>query len=212
MAPNDPYLREYADGVREIEVTINLMMARAKQTSSSLYMTFVELDDPYYNIAHSAVLEAIRQIPSAPIIRQFVMCAQEFRRPGRGIMDGIECELSRLVLGVCMNPVLKAIDQSKGFPISAKENLACKAFVEKLVIMAKTEEDMKEHLDKVGDALKAIGLEKIDAGRCRYVAMTFDNNQMSVKNDLDFQLADQKIRGVQKRESWQFLGKKFQVK
>lgn len=188
------------------------MLTKAKQTSSNLFMVFLEFEDPYYNVTHSAVLEAIRKLPMAVMVRQFVMFGQELRRPDRGIRNSIDCELSRMVLGLCINPVLMALNQSKGFPISRKENLACKAFVEKLVLMAKSEEDMKEHLLKVGDALKAIGLEKIDADRCLYVAMTFNNNQMCVRNDLNFQLAEQQIRGVQRRESWTFLGKKFQVK
>lgn len=211
MAPVDPYLEEYSEGVREIARSVNVMMARAKQNSTNLYMIFLELTDPYYNVTHSAVMEAIKELPMAKMVKHFIMVGQECRLPGRGIMESTECKMSRMVLALCMNPVIKAVEQSKGFPISANKNVACKAFVEKLVLIAKTEEDMKEHLQKIGDALKAIGLEKIDANHCRYVAMTFNNKQMSVKTDLDFELAEQKIRGVQRRESWTFLGKKFEV-
>lgn len=209
--PVDPYLKEYSEGVREIATTVNVMMARAKQTSTNLYMAFLELDEPYYNIAHSAIMEAIRGLPVANFVRQIVMASQGLGRPGHGMADSRECDLSRMVLALCMNPILQAVNQAKGFPISSKENVACKAFVEKMVLMASTEEHMKEHLRVVGDGLKAIGLEKIDINNCRYVAMTFDNKQTIVKNDLDFKLAEQGIRGVQRKESWKFLGKKFQV-
>lgn len=211
MAPIDPYLKEYSDGVLEIATSVNVMIAKAKQTKSNLFMTFVELEDPYDNVLHSAVTESLVGIPMASMVKQFVMYNQ-LQRPDRGIMNSIECEMSRMVLALCVNPALKAVDQSKGFPISASVKLACKAFVEKLVLIATTEEDMKEHLNIVGDAFKAIGLEKIDAEHCRYVAVTFNNGQMIVRNNLDFKLAEQEIRGVRKNESWTFLGKKFVVK
>lgn len=212
MAPVDRYLKEYSEGVREIEICIYAMMAKAKQTTSNLFMAFLEFEDPYYNVAHTAVMQAIQVLPMATFVKQFVMIGQEFRRSGHGIMNSSECEMSRMVLALCMNSVIAAVDQSKGFPLSANQTIACKAFVEKLVLIATTEEDMKEHLKKVGDAYKAIGLETLDSGHSRYFAITFNNKQMNVKNDLDFKLAEQEIRGVQRRESWQFLGKKFEVK
>lgn len=212
MAPVDPYLKEYSEGVLEIAISVNVMMAKAKQTSSNIFMTFLEMEDPYYNVTHSAVMEALVGIPMANMVKQFVMIGQEYRRPGRGIMDSIESPSSRMVLALCMNSVINVVDQSKGFPISTKNKVACKAFVEKLLLIATTEEDMREHLNKVGDAYKAIGLEKIDADHSRYVAITFNNKRMSVRNDLNFKLAEQEIRGVSKNESWKFLGKKFEIK
>lgn len=210
----DPYLKEYSEGVREIEICLYAMIAKAKQTTSNLFMAFLEFEDPYYNVAHTAVMQAIQGLPMpmATLVKQFVMNGQEYRRSGHGIMNSRECEMSRMVLALCMNSVIAAVDQSKGFPLSANQKIACKAFVEKLVLIATTEEDMKENLKKVGDAYKAIGLETLDVGHSRYVAITFNNKQMSVKNDLDFKLAEQEIRGVQRREVWQFLGKKFEVK
>ncbi len=209
---SDPYLKEYSEGVREIITSVNVVMAKAKQNSANVFMTFVELDDPYYNVAHHAVMDALKKIPMANMVKQFVLNGQELRSPGRGIMDSRESPLSRMVMALCMNPVIEAIDQSKGFPLSSKKKVACHAFVEKRVLISTTEEDMKEQLAKVGDELKTIGLEKIDANRCRYVAMTFNNRQMSVKNDLNFELAGQAIKGVCKNESWTFLGKKLEAK
>ncbi|KAJ6640085.1 Retrovirus-related Pol polyprotein from type-1 retrotransposable element R2 [Pseudolycoriella hygida] len=212
MAPSvDPNLKKYSDGVWAIATTVNVSMARAKQTSTNLYMVFLELEEPYDNIAHPAILEAIRGLSIANFMRQIVMASQGLGRPGHGIVGGQDCDLSRMMLGLCMDPILRAVNVEKGFPISSKENVACKAFVEKMVLMASNEENMKEHLRIVGDGLKAIGLEKIDRHNCRYVAMTFDNKQMIVKNDLDFELAGQQIRGVQRKEPWKFLGKKFEV-
>lgn len=211
MASVDPYLEEYSEGVREIATSVSVMMARAKQKSTDLFMVFLELEDPYDNIAHSAVLEAIRTLPMATMVQHFVMEGHEVKRPDHGIKNSIRCKMSRMVMALCINPILMAIDQSKGFPINSRETVACKAFVEKLILIATTEDDMKEHLRKVGDLLTAIGLEKIDKNNCRYVAMTFDKKQMSVKNDLDFKLADQDIRGVQWKESWTFLGKTFEI-
>lgn len=211
MALVDPYLEKYSEGVLEIATSVKVMIAKAKLRSSNLFMIFLELEDPYDNVNHSAVMEALVRIPMASVVKEFVMNGQELRSPGRGIMNHIECEMSRMVLALCMNPVIKAVDQSKGFPISANSKLACKAFVEKMVLISATEEDMKEHLRKVGDSLKAVGLDKIDAGNCRYVAITFNNGQINVRNDLDFKLADQVIRGVSKSESWKFLGKTFVV-
>lgn len=211
MALMDLHLEEE---VREIVIGVQVLMAKAKQKSSNLFMAFLVLKDPYNNVFHSAVMEAIGEIPMAKAntVKQFVMAGQEFRRPGRGIRESNESEMPQIVLALCMYPVMAAIDQSKGFPISPKMKVACKAFVEKMVLFATTEDDMKEHLNTVGVALKAIGLDEIDTEHCRYVAMTFNNGQMSVENDLDFTLNGRKIRGIQKNESWKFLGKEFEVK
>jgi hypothetical protein len=198
--PNQKGFIRGIDGCLEHSNMISEVIADSNRSRRNLYIITIDLKDAFGSLSHQYIRYMLKETNLPEEIQEVVMRSYEegFTKVRinyeesnkipihKGVKQG--CPVSPLIFNLCMNPLLKKIDEEcEGYRIG-NTKIAVQAYADDLVLFSETREGMEQTLRIVEKFLDFAKVE-VNADKCHsmtYVLVnrtrTFDDNPFYIFN------------------------------